>query len=226
MKPITKLADTTLADGSQLGIWQRDGYHFLLKDGMQIASDFSFGSDQSMGEYAAAPVKRANQPTFLIDGLNLGHTLFSIMSLINKERAHFVVAEPCAPLVSWHEQFLPDQSGQYLQDPRVQIEYAPGITVARKNSNTFHGILIKHTHDRYNLSIGEASDFASSLKGGGLLIISIARPDTKLTKTLQRAGFDVSTEAVPAAQKGKQNHFHTLVLARKGRFTPFAQRRA
>ena len=66
MKPITKLASTTLPDGSILDLWERDGFHFLLRDGVQLASSFSHGSNEAAAAMAAAPVKRANQPAFLL----------------------------------------------------------------------------------------------------------------------------------------------------------------
>lgn len=47
MKPITKLASSTLPDGSVLDLWERDGFHFLLRDGVQTASSFSHGSNEA-----------------------------------------------------------------------------------------------------------------------------------------------------------------------------------
>ena len=62
----------------------------------------------------------------------------------------------------------------------------------------------------------------AALKQGGLLVITVARPDTRLSRTLQKAGFEVSTEAVPASHKGKKTAFHTVILGKKGRFVPFS----
>ena len=84
MKPITKLASSTLPDGSVLDLWERDGFHFLLRDGVQTASSFSHGSNEAAAAMAAAPVKRANQPSFLLDGLSLGFTLFALMDEIRR----------------------------------------------------------------------------------------------------------------------------------------------
>ena len=85
MKPITKLASSTLPDGSVLDLWERDGFHFLLRDGVQTASSFSHGSNEAAAAMAAAPVKRANQPSFLLDGLGLGFTLFALMGVEEAE---------------------------------------------------------------------------------------------------------------------------------------------
>ena len=39
-----------------------------------------------------------------------------------------------------------------------------------------------------NLSVAEASDYFAALKQGGLLVITVARPDTRLSRTLQKRG--------------------------------------
>ncbi len=222
MKPITKLASTTLPDGATLDLWERDGFHFLLKDGVQLASSFSHGSNDAAAAIVAAPVKRANQPAFLLDGLGLGYTLFALMDEVQREKAAFIVAEPCRDLVEWHEKHLDAVKPGFLHDPRVDVQYSSALQVARKRPKCFHGILCRCVHERMNLSVAEASDYFAALKQGGLLIITIARPDTRLERTLQKAGFEVSVESVPASHKGKQTSFHTVILGKKGRFVPFA----
>ena len=176
MKPITKLASTTLPDGSILDLWERDGFHFLLRDGVQLASSFSHGSN----------------------------------------------AEPCKPLVDWHQELMDGERPGFLHDPRVSVEFTPALQIARKNPKSFHAILCRSTHERMNLSVAEASDYFAALKQGGLLVITVARPDVRLARTLQKAGFEVSTEAVPASHKGKKTTFHTVILGKKGRFVPFS----
>ena len=53
---------------------------------------------------------------------------------------------------------------------------------------------------------------------------TVAKRDKRLESTLMKAGFEVSTTPVPASSKGKQLRMHTVVLARRGRFVPFAER--
>ncbi len=77
-----------------------------LRDGVQTASSFSHGSNEAAAAMAAAPVKRANQPSFLLDGLSLGFTLFTLMDQIRREKARFIVAEPCKPLIDWHKELM------------------------------------------------------------------------------------------------------------------------
>lgn len=224
MKPITKLASSQLPDGSILDLWERDGFHFLLRDGVQTASSFSHGSNEAAVTIATAPVRRANQPAFLLDGLGLGFTLFALMDQIQREKASFIVAEPCRELVEWHREFLDGERPGFLEDPRVSLEFSPALQIARRNPKSFHAILCRSTHDRMNLTVAEASDYFAALKQGGLLVITVGRADTRLVRTLQKAGFEVSTEAVPASHKGKKTSFHTVILGKKGRFVPFSSR--
>ena len=224
MKPLTKLAETILPSGISLELWERDNSYFLLADGIQMASSFSHGGDDAIATIAAAPIKRANQPTILIDGLGLGFLLKGAMEQINKEKASFIVAEPCSDLVEWHEKLLGNLRPGMLHDPRVTIESHSALQVARKTSKAYHAILMRSTHSRNQLTIAEATDYNAALKQGGMLVILLSRPDKRLERTLQKAGFDVSFDTVPTSHKGKQTSFQTVVLARKGRFVPFSQR--
>ncbi|MEG0024815.1 MAG: hypothetical protein RR250_02145 [Akkermansia sp.] len=224
MKPLTKIADTSLPDGAMLELWERDGSYFLLRDGVQLASSFSHGNDDAAAELAAAPIKRANQPTVLIDGLGLGFQLSAVMATLNREKASFIVAEPCADLVAWNENQLDFLHPGLLSDPRVMIESMSALDVARKHEKMFHAVLIKSTQGRCQLTIAEASDYCATLKQGGLLILLLSKPDTKLNKVFQRGGFEVTTCAVPSSHKGKQTNYNTILIAKKGRFIPAAQR--
>lgn len=225
MKPLSKLAETFLKTGELLELLERDGSFFLVRDGVQIASSFSHGSDDAAAEIAASPVKKANQPAFLIDGLDLGFRLDRLVQEINREKAGFVVAEPVMDIVHWHRTILQDLHPGMLDDPRVSFEPMKALEVARRKSGAFHGILLKSVHERCELTVGEASDFYASLRQGGLLIIAISKPDTKLKRNLAKAGFDVSEHMAPVSHKGKKTSFHTLILGKKGRFMGFSQRR-
>lgn len=219
MKPLTKLAQATREDGSLLELWERDSTFMLTGDGMQLGTSFAHGGDDAMAQIAAAPMARANQPTFLIAGLGLGHSLAALQSVIHKEKARFVIAEPQPELPAWNKTFLASLHPGSLDDPRVEIEQASAIQIARHNPKTFHAILFKSLHERFRLPAPEASDLGGSLRGGGLLLILIARQDKRLERTLLHTGYDVTTDLVPASHKGKQTRFHHLVIARKGHYS-------
>lgn len=224
MKPLTRIAETSSPDGLSWELWERDGQFFLLHDGVQYASAFSHGSDDAMAEMAMSPITRANQPTLLFAGVGLGFPLAAAVACTQKEKASFIVAEPCPELIRWQTRYLDALHPGLWDDNRISVEKMSAVEVARRRSGSLHAIIVKSTHARYALSMGEASDFFGALKGGGLLLISLSKPDKRLEGLLRRAGFEVTTTSVPASHKGKQAKFHTIVLARRGRFVPFAQK--
>ena len=225
MKPLTKLKETQLPDGKTLELWERDNVYFLLEDGQQVASSFFHGSDLALAQIALSPLKKAGQPQILIDGLGLGFVLSAALQEIVREKAAFVVAEPAEELAQWHEGLLAPLHHHMLQDPRVHLEPDSLLGVARKASKKYHAILMKATAGKMRMGVSEAADLSASMKEGGLLVISLARADKRLEKQLQKAGFQVTTQAVPSSHKGKQTSFHTLVIAKKGRYVPLMERK-
>ncbi|MGN0865127.1 MAG: hypothetical protein ACI4P8_03150 [Akkermansia sp.] len=222
MKPLTKLGEYQAADGSLWELWERDGVLTIQHNGLPCASSFTYGSEQSMAETALSPITRAGQPQVMLAGLGLGFGLAKAMACISREKARFIVAEPLAAIVAWNREFSPN--GALLDDPRVIIEPAEAAQLCRKRTGSLHAILLRHVHARCELSLGDAQAYFNALKGGSLLAITLSKPDKRLESTLRKAGFDVSSSPVPASDKGKQLRMHTLVLARRGRFVPFAER--
>lgn len=224
MKPLTKLGEQRVEDGTLWELWERDGVLTLQHDGMPCASSFTHGSEDSLAEIAVSPVSRAGQPVVMIAGLGLGYGLAKAMECLPKEKARFIVAEPVESVVMWARSYG-ELTGLWA-DKRVSVETAAAADLCRKRTGSLHAIIMRHAHARCVMGLGEAQAFFNALKGGSLLAISLARPDRRLEGTLRKAGFETSTTAVPASSKGKQLRMHTILLARRGRFVPFAERTA
>lgn len=222
MKPLNKLGQQQTDDGSLWELWERDGVLTIQRDGLPCASSFTYGSEQAMAEIATSPITRAGQPQIMLAGLGLGFGLAKVMQCLDREKARYIVAEPLPAIVAWNREFSPN--GALLEDSRVIIENSSAAELCKKRTGSLHAILIPHTHARCELSLPEAQIYFNALKGGSLLAITLAKPDKRLESTLRKAGFDISTSEVPASDKGKQLRMHTLVLARRGRFVPFAER--
>ena len=222
MKPLTKLGEHQAEDGSLWELWERDGVLSLQHDGLLCASSFTHGSEDALAETAVSPITRAGQPCIMIAGLGLGYGLAKAMECLPKEKARFIVAEPVAAVVEWNRRF--GEHTDLWQDKRVSAEAQSAVELCRKRTGSLHAIIMRHTHARCELSLGDAQALFNALKGGSLLVISLAKPDRRLEGTLRKAGFELSSTAVPASSKGKQTRFHTLLLARRGRFVPFAER--
>lgn len=224
MKPLTKLGEKQMEDGSVWELWERDGELSLQHDGLPCATTFTHGSEDSMAEIATSPITRATQPCIMIAGLGFGFGLAKAMECLPREKARFIVAEPVADIVAWNRSYSPTKA--VWEDSRVSAETATAAELCRKRTGSLHAILMRHVHARCELSLGDAQAYFNALKGGSLLAITIAKRDKKLESTLMRAGFEVSSTPVPASSKGKQLRMHTVVLARRGRFVPFAERNA
>lgn len=222
MKPLSKLEETTTPEGHVWELWERDGALSLLQDGLPVASSHGRGSEESMAQLAVSPITRAGQPCVMVAGLGLGYGVAAAMQALPRAKARFIVAEPVAQLVDWVRRH--GEHAELWDDSRVVIETESAAELCRKRTGSLHAILMRHTHAPCTLSMADAQAFFNALKGGSLLAILLDRPQKKLQGTLLRAGFDVSVSAVPVSSKGKQKRMHTLVLARRGRFVPFAER--
>ena len=222
MKPLTKLGEKALENGSVWELWERDGVLTLQLDGMPCANSFTYGSEEAMAELATSPITRAGQPCIMIAGIGLGYGLAKAMECLPKEKARFIVAEPVPEIVKWNREH--GENKALWEDKRVSTEPASAAELCRKRTGSLHAILLRSAHTRCEMSLGDAQAYFNALKGGSLLVINLAKADKRLEATLRRAGFEVSTTAVPASSKGKQLKLHTLVLARRGRFVPFAER--
>ncbi|MBR3694749.1 MAG: hypothetical protein IKL98_00750, partial [Akkermansia sp.] len=66
MKPLNKLGEQKMEDGSVWELWERDGELSVQHDGLPCASSFTPGSEESMAEMATAPITRAAQPQIMI----------------------------------------------------------------------------------------------------------------------------------------------------------------
>lgn len=222
MKPLTKLGEKALDNGSVWELWERDGVLTLQLDGLPCANSFTYGSEEAMAELATSPITRAGQPCIMIAGLGLGYGLAKAMQCLPKEKARFIVAEPVAEIVKWNREF--GEHTALWEDKRVSTEPATAAELCRKRTGSLHAILLRSAHTRCEMSLGDAQAYFNALKGGSMLVINLSKADKRLEATLRRAGFEVSTTAVPASSKGKQIRLHTIVLARRGRFVPFAER--
>lgn len=222
MKPLTKLGEKRMPDGGVWELWERDGNLSLQRDGLPCASSFTHGSEDAMAQIATSPITRATQPCVMIAGLGLGYGLAAAMRSLPREKAKFIVAEPEEAIVEWNRQF--GENTALWEDRRVSVELADAAELCRKRTGSLHAILLRHAHGRCEMGLADAQAYFNALKGGSLLAVLLARPDRKLEGVLRRAGFETSITEVPASSKGKQTRMHTVLLARRGRFVPFAER--
>lgn len=223
MNPLIRLEECHTADG-MWELWQRDGELSLLLDGTPVANTRSCGSEEEMSRLALSPMVRVGKPLVIIAGLGLGCGALSALNVLPRMTARFIIAEPVEQIISWCRQHC-DFTSSLWQDQRVRVEHESAVDLCRARKGSVHAILLRHTHARCRLALQDAQTYFEALKGGGLLAILLAEPDTRLEGVLLRAGFDCSVSQLPAAAKGKRTLLHTLILARRGRYIPFAERK-
>ena len=224
MKPYRKIADTTTPEGEQLELIEHDGTFMICSNGEQLMTSFSHGSEETLAELACAPFKPVNQPRFLIGGLGMGYTLAAATRTVTKKRAHFTVAELTPAIVDWNRTHLSHLNPGLLDDDRITVKLQPVQKLIRQANGDYHAILLdvdngpSAFHGKNNDSLYTLKglrEIQHALKGGGILAIWSARSDKAFTKTLRKAGFDVSENTVAAAHKGAKRRMHTIWLARK-----------
>ena len=223
MKPLIKRGGPTAdAEGHEWELWERDGELSLMEDGAPVATSREVASEAGMAQLAVSPVSRANKPVIMKAGLGLGTGAAAAMAALPRAKARFIIAEPVEQIVRWNREFSPCK--EVLEDERVSVEEEKAADLCRKRTGSLHAIIMRHTHARCEMGLSDAQAYFQALKGGSLLAILLARPDSKLQSTLKRAGFEISVSALPVNDRGKQTRMHTLLLARRGRFVPFAER--
>ncbi|MBK1855273.1 spermine synthase [Verrucomicrobiaceae bacterium 5K15] len=227
MKPYIKIAETKTPEGEPLELIEHDGTYMICSNGEQLMTSFSHGSEETLAELACAPFSPVNQPKFLIGGLGMGYTLAAATRAVTKKRAQFIVSELTATIVEWNKSHLSHLNPGLLDDERITVKIQPVQKVIRQASGEYHAILLdvdngpSAFHGKNNDSLYTLKglrEIQNALKGGGILAVWSARGDKAFTKTLRKAGFDVSENAVAAAHKGRKTRTHTIWLARKKHF--------
>jgi len=224
MKPYTTIAEAKTPEGESLELIEHDGTYMICSNGEQLMTSFSHGSEETLAELACGPFSPVNQPKILIGGLGMGFTLAAALKTLRRCKAQFIVSELTSTIVKWNRTHLAHLHPGLLDDPRIEIQIKPVQKVIRQANGDYHAILLdvdngpSAFHGKKNDSlytIQGLKEIQHALKGGGILAVWSARTDKAFTKTLRKAGFDVSETAVPAAHKGRKTRSHTIWLARK-----------
>jgi spermidine synthase len=224
MKPYVQIAETKTPEGEPLELIEHDGTYMICSNGEQLMTSFSHGSEETLAELACSPFQPVNQPKILIGGLGMGFTLAAATKTLTRQRATFIVSELTSTIVDWNRTHLSHLNPGLLDDPRIIIKIQPVQKVIRQANGDYHAIILdvdngpSAFHGKNNdslYSLKGLKEIQHALKGGGILAVWSARSDKTFTKTLRKAGFDVSENAVPAAHKGRKTRTHTIWLARK-----------
>ena len=224
MKPYIKIDATKTPEGESLELIEHDGTYMICSNGEQLMTSYSHGSEETLAELACSPFRPVNQPKILVGGLGMGYTLAAAAKALPGKRAQFIVAELTSAIEKWNRTHLKHLNPGLLDDERITVKIQPVQKLIRQATGDYHAILLDvdngpsafHGKKNDNLyTLQGLREIQQALKGGGILAVWSARSDKAFTKTLRKAGFDVSENAVAAAHKGSKRRNHTIWLARK-----------
>lgn len=222
MKPRITLADTVLVDGSPLQLQEHDGRYSLVVRGQQIAGPSTKAAVQECARLACAPFRPVRQPKIWFAGLGLGQALTGAAEGLLQKRGSLIVAEPVTELVDWQRKFFPE--GTFSTDPRVSHEPDAGVGGLAAHLGTLHALIV-HTDTAPIGADGRSvvenrrwlTAAFEALQAGGVLAITAPGQRVNLTRTLERAGFNVAEHLVPDSPAAKKPRFQPIWLARKGK---------
>jgi spermidine synthase len=222
MKPQHTLGQASTPDGGEIVLYERDGAYFIRVNGLELMTSRAHGSEEDLARLALARVQR-KEPKVLVGGLGMGFTLRAVLDAVPKS-ARVMVAEILPAVVAWNRNELAHLAGAPLEDPRVAIVERDVAEIITAGPSAFDAVLLDVDNGPAALTVAEnerlygPSGLAAvrrCLRPGGVLGVWSADPDKAFEKRLAKAGFNVSTETVPA-RRGAKGPKHTIFIAKRG----------
>jgi spermidine synthase len=213
-------------DGAELVLARRGDEWVVRAAGRILMSSRVHGSEEALASLALARVPRPR--TILVGGLGLGFTLRAALDRLPAD-ARAVVAELSPALVAWNRGPLAELAGRPLEDPRVRLQQADVRARIAEANGAFDAILLDVdngpsalAHPANDALYGDRGVRAcrDALRQGGVLAVWSAGPDEEYRARLERAGFTVDEEQVPARGAGGGGVRHLVFVAVRGAQQP------
>jgi spermidine synthase len=180
------------------------------------------GSEEALATRALARVARPR--TVLLGGLGLGFTLRAALDRLPQD-ARAILVEVVPAIVEWNRGPLAELAGRPLDDPRVRVQVSDVRARIAEARGAFDAILLDV--DNGPSALVQAANDAlygdtgvracrEALRVGGVLAVWSAGPDEEYRARLERAGFAVEEESVPARGAGGGGPRHVIIVAKKG----------
>jgi spermidine synthase len=208
--------------GGELRLYERGGEFSLRLDGRELMASRAHGSEDALGELAAARLRARNEPSVLIGGLGLGYTLAAVLRGLGP-RAGVLVAELVPAVVEWNRGPLAHLAGHPLRDARVRVATADVAALIRDARGAFDAVLLDVDNGPGAATrpggarLYDAEGLAAArdaLRPGGVLGIWAASEERRFTKRLRAAGFGVEL-ARAGAWGGRRGAAHVVWLAER-----------
>src|SRR6202035_288432 len=203
--------DTASVPGAdvELRLMQRGAEFSMMLGPNELMNSRLSGSEQALATLACKRIGAVERPHLLIGGLGMGFTLQAALAVLGSE-ARIMVAELLPAVIAWARGPMANMFGDSLDDPRTTILSADVIKVIQSHAAAFDAILLDVDNGPEGL-VRKANDALYNLKGlksirralrpGGVLAVWSSGPDSRFTKRLRDAGFDVNEVAVRATAR-------------------------
>ncbi|GAA4004803.1 spermidine synthase [Deinococcus rubellus] len=164
---------------------------------------------------------RGQDASVLIGGLGMGFTLAAALATLGPD-AQVTVAELVPGVVEWNKGPLGECAGQPLSDPRSRVHLGDVGALIRSQVSTYDAVLLDvdngpdamtHPENEQLYSLSGLAATWRALRPGGVLAIWSAEKNTRFTRRLREAGYQVE-EKTARARPGKGAR-HTIWLARR-----------
>ena len=221
-----ELLDTaTIPGGDELRLFRRelkgaDEYSIMLGR-IELMNSRLSGSEEALATLACGRLAVKN-PRILIGGYGMGFTLRAALSVLPPQ-AHVEVVELIPAIVKWAREPMAALSQNCLDDSRVAITVGDVCDVIIKADREYDAILLDvdngpdglthEANDRLYSMAGLAAA-KKALRSNGILAVWSSEGDSRFTSRLNKSGFAVDVNVVPARNNGKGAK-HTIWLATK-----------
>jgi spermidine synthase len=235
MLPWEIVARAAGPDGAEWALARRGDEWVVRVAGRALMSSRQHGSEEALAAIALGRLPKGRRdppgqrrgdrggPTVLVGGLGLGFTLRAALDRL-PEDARVVVAELVPALVEWNRGPLAPLAGRPLDDRRTRLQQGDVLARIAEAKGAFDAILLDVdngpsavAHAANDRLYGDKGVRAcrDALRAGGVLGVWSAGPDERYRARLEKAGLDVTVEAVPARAGTSKGARHVVFVAAK-----------
>ncbi len=205
--------------GEQLRLFRRGADFMIVMGRNELMNSRMSGSEEALATMTIERLGRRDAH-LLIGGYGMGFTLRASCAALSP-KGRMTVVELVPDVISWAKQYMPAMTGEFLDDPRVDLVIGDVADAIRFGS--YDAILLdvdngpdgltRNANDRLYSARG-LSVAKAALNPDGILAIWSAAPDRHFARRLEEAGFAVDEVTLAARANGKGPR-HTIWFAQK-----------
>ncbi|RDV37048.1 hypothetical protein DV096_16195 [Bradymonadaceae bacterium TMQ3] len=219
MKPWFTLERTTLPDGGELLLQQRDREYVLRAHGIELMTSRAHGSEDDLGTRGVAPIAHRPNARVLIGGLGMGFTLRAALDALRAD-ARVFISELVPEIITWNRGVLAPLANSPLDDPRVTLLEGDVTAHIARTQTRFDAILLDVDNGPEALTARENDGLYGAtglerafhaLSSGGVLGVWSVSDDQAFSRRLKKARFQVKRHTSYAA--GDRGRRHLVWIA-------------